>query len=209
MNSQWKAFSRHHTAQTHHFTDGFAEGSTVWLSKLCTVQPGGSHSHCSLNEWGLQDCAGAMGIEVSLHRGQLRRAHNGLEKGRGRLWRRPPPPPLLTAPLQPRPSPVVRSHCSSSHRGVGGACSSLLASELTLTCSGNGYGRQGQAAVPRRPGVFPRSVRGCLHPGPKCCGMQDHRAKSSAVPAEPPWAHPQPSDPVHGPVQARSAELPP
>ena len=85
-----------------------------------------------------------------------------------------PPPPLLTAPLQPRPSPVVRSHCSSSHRGVGGACSSLLASELTLTCSGNGCGRQGQAAVPRRPGVFPRSVRGCLHPGPKCCGMQDH-----------------------------------
>ena len=47
-----------------------------------------------------------------------------------------------------------------------GPVSSLLASELTLTCSGNGCGRQGQAAVPRKPGVFPCSLRACVHPGP-------------------------------------------
>ena len=40
-------------------------------------------------------------------------------------------------------------------------------------------------------------------------GPQDHRAKSPAIPAEAPWAHPQLSDPIHGPVQPRSAELPP
>lgn len=59
-----------------------------------------------------------------------------------------PPAPPHCAPVA-RSSPLVKSHCSSSIRGGWGLFYSLLASGLTLTCSGNGCGRQGQAAVLR------------------------------------------------------------